>query len=256
MTTKQQKVLIIKGVVFSLFIAVIFLLSWYGPRPFSVLGPWGDNLAKFYTRRKRLARFLNSLGPYSAAVFMLLQALQVVVSPIPGELTGVVGGYVYGVKFGFLASTLGLTLGSWVAFELASIFGRPLVEKFVAEKVLEKFHFLTTNAGAVISFLLFVIPGFPKDYLCYILGLSGMNLGTFLIVSTIGRMPGTYLLTIQGASIGRWAIRDSHCYRCRFWSSCFYRVSLSIRSLPLDKRNSRLVEISMKSKTSNEARKK
>ena len=203
MTTKQQKVLIVKGVVFSLFIALIFLLSWYGPRPFSVLGPWGDNLAKFYTRRRRLARFLNSLGPYSAAVFMLLQALQVVVSPIPGELTGVVGGYVYGVKFGFLASTLGLTLGSWVAFELASIFGRPLVEKFVAEKVLEKFHFLTTNAGAVISFLLFIIPGFPKDYLCYILGLTGMNLGTFLIVSTIGRMPGTYLLTVQGASIGR-----------------------------------------------------
>ena len=135
MTTKQQKVLIVKGVVFSLFIALIFLLSWYGPRPFSVLGPWGDNLAKFYTRRRRLARFLNSLGPYSAAVFMLLQALQVVVSPIPGELTGVVGGYVYGVKFGFLASTLGLTLGSWVAFELASIFGRPLVEKFVTEKV-------------------------------------------------------------------------------------------------------------------------
>jgi uncharacterized membrane protein YdjX (TVP38/TMEM64 family) len=133
---------------------------------------------------------------------MLMQALQVVISPIPGELTGVIGGYVYGVNFGFLFSTLGLTLGSWIAFELASIFGRPLVEKFVAKKVLDKFHFLTSNAGAAISFLLFVIPGFPKDYLCYILGLTGMNLSTFLIVSTLGRMPGTYLLTIQGARIG------------------------------------------------------
>ena len=201
MTTKQQKVLA-KGVMFSLFIALILLLSWYGPRPFSVLGPWGDNLGKFYTRRRRLARFLSSFGPWSAAVFMLLQALQVVISPIPGELTGVIGGYVYGVNFGFLFSTLGLTLGSWIAFELASLFGRPLVEKFVAEKVLDKFHFLTSNAGAVISFLLFIIPGFPKDYLCYILGLTGMNLSTFLIVSTLGRMPGTYLLTMQGASIG------------------------------------------------------
>jgi uncharacterized membrane protein YdjX (TVP38/TMEM64 family) len=185
-----------------LFIALIFLVSRYSARPFSVLGPWGEDLGKFYTRRRRLARFLSSLGPYSAAVFMLLQALQVVISPIPGELTGVVGGYVYGVNFGFLFSTLGLTLGSWIAFELASIFGRPLVEKFVARNVLDKFHFLTTNAGAVISFLLFIIPGFPKDYLCYILGLTGMNLGTFLIVSTLGRMPGTYLLTMQGASIG------------------------------------------------------
>ena len=191
----------IKGVTFSLCIALIFLLSWYGPRPFSVLGPWGENLGKFYTRRRRLARFLNSLGPYSAAVFMLLQALQVVISPIPGELTGVVGGFVYGVNFGFLFSTVGLTLGSWVAFELASIFGRPLVEKFVSKKVLEKFHFLTTNAGIIISFLLFLIPGFPKDYLCYILGLTGMHLGAFLIVSILGRMPGTYLLTIEGATI-------------------------------------------------------
>jgi uncharacterized membrane protein YdjX (TVP38/TMEM64 family) len=201
MTTKQQKVLG-KGVMFSLFIALIFLFSFYGPRPFSLLGPWGGDLGKFYTRRRRLARFLISLGPWSAAVFMLLQALQVVISPIPGELTGIIGGYVYGVNFGFLFSTLGLTLGSWIAFELASLFGRPLVEKFVAKSVLEKFHFLTSNAGAVISFLFFVIPGFPKDYLCYILGLTGMNLSTFLIVSTLGRMPGTYLLTIQGATIG------------------------------------------------------
>src|SRR5882724_8166492 len=189
MTTKQQKVLG-KGVMFSLFIALIFLFSFYGPRPFSLLGPWGGDLGKFYTRRRRLARFLISLGPWSAAVFMLLQALQVVISPIPGELTGIIGGYVYGVNFGFLFSTLGLTLGSWIAFELATIFGRPLVERFVAKNVLEKFHFLTTNAGAVFSCLLFIIPGFPKDYLCYILGLTGMNLVTFLIVSTIGRMPG------------------------------------------------------------------
>src|SRR5207244_11716271 len=128
MTTKQQKHLILKGIIFSLFIALIFLLSRYGPRPFSVLGPWGDNLAKFYTRRRRLARFLSSLGPYSAAVFMLLQALQVIISPLPGELTGVVGGYVYVVNVGFLFSALGLTLDCWIAFELASIFVRRLVD--------------------------------------------------------------------------------------------------------------------------------
>jgi uncharacterized membrane protein YdjX (TVP38/TMEM64 family) len=67
--------------------------------------------------------------------------------------------------------------------------------------VLHKFDFLTTNTGAAICFLLFLIPGFPKDYLCYLLGLSRMRLRTFLIVSAIGRIPGTYLLTIQGASI-------------------------------------------------------
>src|SRR5499425_2107014 len=167
MTTKQQKVLL-KGVIFSIFVALIFLLSWYGPRPFSVLGPWGESLGKFYTRRRRLARFLTSFGPYSAAVFTLLQALQVVVAPIPGELTGVVGGYLYGNAFGFLLSTLGLTLGSWVAFELASALGRPFVERLVKKEIIERFNFVTTSAGVTTCFLLFLLPGFPKDYLCYV----------------------------------------------------------------------------------------
>lgn len=200
MTTKRQKILV-KGTIFLLIVALIFLLSRYGPQPFSVLGPLGHDLGKFYTKKRKLAHFLVSLGPYSAAIFILLQALQVIVSPIPGELTGLVGGYVYGVTFGFLFSTLGLTLGSWVAFELANILGKPFVERFVKREILEKFSFLSTNTGTIICFLLFLIPGFPKDILCYVLGLTTMKLSTFLVVSTLGRMPGTYLLTIEGASI-------------------------------------------------------
>ena len=67
---------------------------------------------------------------------MLLQILQVVAAPFPGELTGVAGGYVYGETMGFVLSMVGLTIGSWVAFELASILGRPFVERFVSQEVL------------------------------------------------------------------------------------------------------------------------
>ena len=67
----------------------------------------------------------------------------------PRELTGVMGGFVYGVTFGFISSTVGLTLGTWIAFELASNFGRPLVEKFVSKKGVGKYHFFTTNAGMI-----------------------------------------------------------------------------------------------------------
>lgn len=200
--TTRQRWLLTRGILFAFLVGLIFLISKYGPQPFDVLAPLGQQLEdfqEFYSRKERIKRFLISLGPYSSAVFVLLQALQVVISPIPGELTGVVGGYVYGKTFGFILSTVGLTLGSWLAFELASILGRPFVEKLVKKEILEKFNFLTTNTGATICFLLFIIPGFPKDILCYILGLSPMRLSTFLIVSTIGRMPGTYLLTIQGA---------------------------------------------------------
>ena len=202
--TIQQRRLLIRGTILAFFAILIFTVSWFGPQPFSVLGPVTeelDDLGNFYSRRETLTRFLISLGSYSSAAFIFLQALQVVASPIPGELTGVVGGYVYGKVFGFLLSTLGLTLGSWLAFEVAHVLGRPFVEKFVKKEVLKKFDFVTTHTGTLVCFLLFVLPGFPKDYLCYLLGLSRMSMATFMIISTIGRMPGTYFLPIQGASL-------------------------------------------------------
>ncbi len=168
MTVKQRKILI-KGTILAFLIALIFFLSRYGPQPFSTIGTQGEEIGKLYTRRRRLTRFLVSMGP--------------------------------GVPFGFLLSSLGLTLGSWVAFEIAAILGRPFVERFIRKDILDKFSFLSTNTGEVICFLLFLLPGFPKDILCYVLGLTGMKLSIFLTVSTLGRMPGTYLLTMQGASI-------------------------------------------------------
>jgi uncharacterized membrane protein YdjX (TVP38/TMEM64 family) len=202
--SNQRRQLAIRGLIFIALVSLLFLFSRYIPRPFSVFVPAGEDFDDFegiYSSSDRLSKFLQKLGPYSPAVFVLLQVLQVIAAPFPGELTGVAGGYVYGETLGFLLSTIGLSLGSWVAFELASILGRPFVERFVRREVLEKFNFLTTKTGTLICFVLFLFPGFPKDYLCYVLGLSRMRLGTFLLVSILGRLPGTYLLTMQGATI-------------------------------------------------------
>jgi len=201
MITQQNRLIIVKGAIFALLVVLIFLLSKYAPQPLSILMEDMDDFQAFHSRRERIVMFLISLGPYSSAIFVLLQALQVVASPIPGELTGVVGGYVFGKAFGFLLSTVGLAVGSWLAFELARILGRPLVERFVSKELLHRFDFLTTNKGATICFLFFLLPGFPKDYLSYVLGLSPMRLSTFLMASIVGRMPGTYLLTLQGANM-------------------------------------------------------
>jgi len=202
--TSQRRQLTVRGIIFIALVILLFFFSRYVPRPFSAFAPPGEDFDDFegiYSNSDKLSKFLQNLGPYSPAVFVLLQVVQVVAAPFPGELTGVAGGYVYGETIGFLLSTVGLSLGSWVAFELASILGRPFVERFVKREVLEKFNFLTTKTGTLICFVLFLFPGFPKDYLCYVLGLSRMKLGTFLIVSIIGRLPGTYLLTMQGATI-------------------------------------------------------
>lgn len=202
--TSQRRQLAIRGVIFLALVILLFFFSRYIPRPFSAFAPAGEDFDDFegiYSSSDKLSKFLQHLGPYSPAVFVLLQVLQVIAAPFPGELTGVAGGFVYGETVGFMLSTVGLSLGSWVAFELASILGRPFVERFVRAEVLQKFNFLTTRTGTLICFVLFLFPGFPKDYLCYVLGLSRMRLSTFLLVSVLGRMPGTYLLTVQGATI-------------------------------------------------------
>jgi len=127
--------------------------------------------------------------------------LQVIIAFIPGEATGFIGGYMYGTVPGFFFSIIGLTLGSYISFMLARLFGIPLVRRFVRKETLDKFHSFMEGKGMIVAFLLFLLPGFPKDSLCYILGVSQMELETFLIISTIGRAPGTLMLVMQGASI-------------------------------------------------------
>ena len=149
--------------------------------------------------RQQLKGVIRSFGAYSPLAYMILQFLQVVIAPIPGGAIEFLGGYLFGAKAGFVYSMFGLFFGSWFAFGLARIFEKIAVEKFVPAETRKKFDYLIGHEGLILSFLLFLIPGFPKDALCYILGLTPMHTGVFLIISTIGRIPGTLMACFQGA---------------------------------------------------------
>jgi uncharacterized membrane protein YdjX (TVP38/TMEM64 family) len=148
--------------------------------------------------RHQLKVIIRSFGPYSPLAYILLQILQVIIAPIPGGAIEFLGGYLFGAEAGFFYSMIGLLLGSWLAFSLARIFEKWTVEKFVSEQTIKKFDYLIGHEGVILSFLLFLIPGFPKDALCYLLGLTPMHLGIFLVISTIGRVPGTLMACLQG----------------------------------------------------------
>ena len=157
------------------------------------------DLYLFFTSKRKIIEFIR-VSPFDEIVFIFLQVVQVVAAPVPGELTGFIGGYLYGPVLGTIYSTIGLTLGSWLAFVLAHFFGMPLLEKIVKPTVIEKFDHFMEHQGILVSFFLFLIPGFPKDYLCYIMGVSRMPAGTFLIISAAGRLLGTIMLTLTGNS--------------------------------------------------------
>ncbi|NWG02454.1 MAG: TVP38/TMEM64 family protein [Syntrophaceae bacterium] len=155
-------------------------------------------LYDLFHHRQQLKGFIRSFGVYSPLAYIFLQVIQVVIAPIPGGAIEFLGGYLFGAQVGFIYSMIGLTLGSLLAFSLARIFEKIAVEKFVSVETRKKFDYLVEHQGAILSFILFLIPGFPKDALCYILGLTPMHFGIFMIISTIGRIPGTLMACLQG----------------------------------------------------------
>lgn len=159
---------------------------------------YANGFIEYFTDRRRLLNLINSHRAYAALIFIGMQALQVLAAPVPGEVSGFVGGVFFGTARGILYSTIGLTLGSWMAFLLARLAGRPLVELFVKAETIKRYDFVMKHKGLFLAFLMFLIPGFPKDILCYLLGLGHMGQRDFLFVSTSGRLLGTTLLTLGG----------------------------------------------------------
>jgi uncharacterized membrane protein YdjX (TVP38/TMEM64 family) len=156
------------------------------------------NLIRFFMSRRRMLRFLDTLGPWAAFGLILFQAIQVVIAPIPGEATTMVGGYLYGPFLGAALSTIGVTIGSYIAFTLGRKLGRPFVEKYVSKSIVRRFDYLLHHKGAFIVFLFFLIPSFPKDSLCYLLGLGHLSSFEFIIIGGSGRLFSTILETLGG----------------------------------------------------------
>ena len=159
---------------------------------------YASGLVDIFLSKQKLVEFVREHRRYAPVIFIGLQAMQVVAAPIPGEVTGFAGGMIFGPVRGIIYSTIGLTIGSWAAFMLARLLGRPLVERFVSPQIINRYDYVMQHKGLFLAFLMFLIPGFPKDYLCYLLGLGHMRQRDFLLVSVSGRLLGTILLTMGG----------------------------------------------------------
>src|SRR3990167_94036 len=157
------------------------------------------------TSKSRLLQFIKENRTHAATIFIGLQIVQVVAAPVPGEVTGFAGGILFGPVWGVVYSTIGLTIGSWLAFMLARLLGRPLVERLGSAETIQRYDYVMKHKGLLLAFLMFLIPGFPKDILCYVLGLGHMQQRDFLLVSASGRLLGTVLLTMGGTYF-----RDAH----------------------------------------------
>ena len=172
---------------------------------------------RYFLNPKKLGEFIASFGPLAGLIFVIVQIIQVVAAPIPGEMTGFVGGFLFGKVWGVILSTIGLTLGSMFAFWVARKFGIRLVERVVKKQYLDKFNFFVTHKGLYITFVMFLLPGFPKDALCYFLGVTRLRFLDFILMNLFGRFPGTMILTMQGS-----AVRTEH------WWELFWLIIITV----------------------------
>jgi uncharacterized membrane protein YdjX (TVP38/TMEM64 family) len=146
--------------------------------------------------------YILSFGNIGIMVFIFFQFVQVVIAAIPGEAVQIAGGYIFGVFLGTLYSIAGILAGSMTAFYMARIVGLPLVKYFVPQEKFKSIaHRINSQKSEVAIFILFLIPGIPKDILVYVCGVTPINPLKFFAVILIARLPGIIGSSIIGANI-------------------------------------------------------
>ncbi len=155
-------------------------------------------LVRLYEDKHQVHAMVDRWGGWAPIVFIGIQAVQVIIAPIPGDVTGLLGGFAFGQWLGFLYSTIGQTIGSLAAFWVGRRLGATFVRE-MAPRTWGRMSFLVETEGAILCFIVYLIPGLPKDFGCYLFGVSPMGFWVFAVVSTLGRMPGTWILSAQGA---------------------------------------------------------
>ena len=165
-------------------------------------------LVAMFRNPLRAREVIASAGPLGPLVFIGMQIAQVIIAPIPGQVTGFVGGFLFGAVWGTVYTMVGLTLGSTFVFWLARRLGRPFVERFVKKETVDRFDYLAHKHGVIVLFFIFLLPFFPDDMVCYIAGLTRIRLRSFLVATTVGRLPSVFAINLAASGLAESKLRQ------------------------------------------------
>lgn len=178
---KKTKYLLIRKIVIAIIfiIAIVFVSIKYSPEINHVI-----------KNRQIFKEFILSYGHIGGIISIAFQFIQIVMPFLPGEVVQISLGYVYGTFWGSIYLIIGTVLGTVAVFYASRIIGYPIVKVFVSQNKMEKFNFLAnSNKIEITMFVLFLLPGIPKDILVYLAGLTPIKPMRFFVISIISRTP-------------------------------------------------------------------
>ena len=160
-------------------------------------------LIKFIKNPEEFKNWIDSFGIYSPLAYILITILSIIFPIIPGEPLEMVAGYAFGSLKGTILCLLAECLGSVIVVLIVKKFGRKLVEYFFSKEKIDSLKFLQSSSKRINIFaIIFIIPGTPKDLLCYFGGLTDIDLKTLLLIVTVGRFPSIITSTLIGGHLG------------------------------------------------------
>lgn len=163
----------------------------------------GKPILDFIADPDAVTEQLRSYGVWGPVVFMLLNIAQVLLAIIPGGPFEIAAGALWGPLWGTIMCDIAMTTGGVVTFLFARKFGMKFIELFTTREKIESVKFLKANEkSTALLFLFFLLPGTPKDLMCYVVGLSDIKLGVWILINLIGRLPAILLTTLSGSALG------------------------------------------------------
>lgn len=169
----QKEALVKMIFVFNCMLFVIILI-------FAILNSFG--IFEKLSDMEKIRELVINSGSFGYLVFCIIIIIQVVILPVPSFIFYLVGTAIYGAPLAFFLSYISTVIGSCINFWIGSFFGKTVVTWCIGEELTEKYRHLLNSKGYLLFIIMQILPFFPDDILCMIIGMSSMPFLFFLII--------------------------------------------------------------------------